>query len=133
MGCYQARVAGGKAGACACDAAALPSCCKCKCRCRLVHGAGTAAAAHSFAIAPCPAPASRPAVFGGSLSESHAAKICRLMDRAVEVCRSCWPAHAVQISLLCLGIAMRACPRNPRANVDPSMPILRRRVPRLWG
>ena len=25
------------------------------------------------------------AVFGGSLSESHAAKICRLMDRAVEV------------------------------------------------
>lgn len=27
----------------------------------------------------------RPAVFGGSLSESHAAKICRLMDRAVEV------------------------------------------------
>lgn len=24
-------------------------------------------------------------VFGGSLSESHAAKICRLMDRAVAV------------------------------------------------
>ena len=56
---------------------------------RAQHGTQAAAALLSSPDPPPPPPPPPPlqdfTVFGGSLSESHAAKICRLMDRAVAV------------------------------------------------